>query len=300
MDSPPVPRNYSELRQRLQERLSGLAAGQQRVATLLLTDPEGTAFRTIAETATLARVHQSSVVRFATGLGFKGYPGMVKLCREYLSEQAHLVSRFDQLPGSASPEGLMASVLEHEQRNLSRTFARIPPAQWSKAVSLLADSPAVYVMGLRKCLPVAQLLTYLLHLVRPRVHQIAPVVGSLPDQLRDFQPGDVLVAISIRRYASETVQGFHEANRQGLSTIVLTDNAASPLATHADVVFLVDSQGVHILRSISAFISVAQTLATSVAQALGTESRSELLVEERLLRELHTYVDVEAEPEEPG
>lgn len=297
MNAQSAPGNYPELRAQLQERMPGLAPGQQRVATLLLTDPEGTAFRTIAETAVLAEVHQSSLVRFATSFGIKGYPGLVKLCRDHLSDQAHLVRRFDQVAGNTSTEGLMASVLEHEQQNLSRTFARIPSAQWSKAVTLLAESPTVHVMGLRKCLPVAQLLAYLLHLVRPRVHQVAPVVGSLADQLRDFQPGDVFVAISIRRYTSETVHGYEEAKRHGLSTIVLTDNAASPLAKNADVVFFVDSQGVQILRSISAFISMAQTLATSVAQALGTESRSELLVDEKLLTELHAYADGEVEVE---
>ncbi|MET3811517.1 MurR/RpiR family transcriptional regulator [Arthrobacter sp. UYEF3] len=295
MNPQSAPTNYRELREQLQERMPKLAQGQQRVATLLLTDPEGTAFRTIAETAALANVHQSSLVRFATGFGIKGYPGLVKLCRDYLSDQAHLVRRFDQVAGNSSTEGLLASVLEHEQQNLSRTFARIPSEQWDKAVGLLAQSPAVYVMGLRKCLPVAQLLTYLLHLVRPRVHQVAPVVGSLADQLRDFQRGDVFVAVSIRRYTSDTVYAFEEAKRRNLSTIVLTDNAASPLAKDADVVFFVDSQGVHILRSISAFISMAQTLATSVAQKLGTESRSELLVDEALLTSLQVYADGDAD-----
>lgn len=294
MTTPPAPINYVELRAQLQERMSKLASGQQRIATLLLTDPEGTAFRTIAETATLAQVHPSSLVRFAASFGVKGYPGLVQLCRDQLSNQAHLVRRFDQVSEESTTEGLMASVLEHEQQNLARTFARISPKEWDKAVGLLAHGPAVHVMGLRKCLPVAQLLAYLLHLVRPRVHQVAPVVGSLADQLRDFQPGDVFVAVSIRRYTAETVLGYEEAKRQGLSTIVFTDNAASPLAKDADVAFFVDSQGVQILRSISAFISLTQTLVTSVARTLGTESRSELLIDEELLDQLHAYADLEA------
>ncbi|MET3922991.1 DNA-binding MurR/RpiR family transcriptional regulator [Arthrobacter sp. UYEF20] len=99
------------------------------------------------------------------------------------------------------------------------------------------------------------------------------------------------MAISIRRYTSDTVFAFEEAKRRGLSTISLTDNPASPLARDADVTFFVDSQGVHILRSISAFISLAQTLATSVAHKLGTESRSELLVDEQLLSALGVYTE---------
>lgn len=285
------PSSYEELRDMLQERMVDFAPGQRRVANLLLSDPEGTAFRTIGETAALADVHQSSLVRFASILGLKGYPSLVHLCREHLNAQAHLVRRFDQGAGQASTEGLLATVVEQEQQNLARTFARIDAAQWENAVTLLAEAPAVHIMGLRKCLPVAQLFSYLLHLVRPRVHLVAPVVGQLADQLRDFESRDVFVAVSIRRYTNDTLEAFQEAQRRGLTTIALTDNAASPLARAADVAFLVDGEGIQILRSVSAFISLVQALTTAVAGKLGTRSRSELLIDEELLGALNVYAD---------
>lgn len=289
------PQSYPELRTVLQERLPTMSKGQKRVATVLLSDPEGTAFRTIAETAEIAEVHQSTLVRFATGLGLKGYPALVALCRAHLSDQAHLVRRFEQATMESSVEGLMSSVLEHEQQNLSRTFARIQPEQWNRAVELLATAPAVHMMGLRKCLAVAQLFSYLLHLVRSDVHLFAPAAGMLVDDIRDIRAGEVFVGISLRRYTADTVRTFREAKRRGLHTIALTDNPSSPLA-EADVTFYVDSQGVHILRSVSAFISLAQTLATAVAFAKGTESRSELNVDEELLQSMDIYWTDEKQP----
>jgi DNA-binding MurR/RpiR family transcriptional regulator len=284
------PQSYPELRAVLQERLPAMSKGQQRIATVLLSDPEGTAFRTIAETAEAAEVHQSSLVRFATALGLKGYPALVHLCRAHLSDQAHLVRRFEQAPTDSSSEGLMNAVLEHEQQNLSRTFARIQSEQWDQAVELLASAPAVHVMGLRKCLSVAQLFSYLLHLVRPDVHLLAPTAGMLVDEIRDMKPGEVFVGISLRRYTADTVRTFRAAKTRGLHTIALTDNPSSPLA-EADVTFYIDSQGVHILRSISAFISLVQTLATAVAFAKGADSRSKLNVDEELLQSMNVYWD---------
>nr|WP_202798453.1 MurR/RpiR family transcriptional regulator [Citricoccus sp. CH26A] len=282
------PQSYPELRAVLQERMPAMSKGQQRIATVLLSDPEGTAFRTIAKTAEAAEVHQSSLVRFATALGLKGYPALVHLCRAHLSDQAHLVRRFEQATTDSSSEGLMNAVLEHEKQNLSRTFARIQPEQWDQAVELLASAPAVHVIGLRKCLPVAQLFSYLLHLVRPDVHLLAPAAGMLVDEIRDMKAGDVFVGISLRRYTADTVRTFRAAKQRGLHTIALTDNPSSPLSD-ADVTFYVDSQGVHILRSISAFISLVQTLATAVAFAKGADSRSKLNVDEELLQSMNIY-----------
>lgn len=284
---------YSQLQAELQSKMESLAPGQQRIARVLLTDPEGTAFRSIAETAKIAEVNQSSLVRFATMLGLKGYPALVRLCREHLADQANLIRRFDrvqQRPGSI--QSLFAGVLDHEKDNLTRTYARIDEADWNLAVKSLTDAPWVYVMGLRKCAPVAQLLSYLLRLVRPGVEQIAPAAGMFVDQLRDLDPDGVFVAIAIRRYTADTVRALNYAKNRGLKTIALTDDSASPLARLADTTFYIETEGVTILRSMTVFISIAQTLATAVTIQNGARSRQELLIDEQLLEDFNVYSEM--------
>lgn len=120
---------------------------------------------------------------------------------------------------SSQAPALLSATVKHEQQNVKRTFTRISPAQWDTTVDHLAHAERVHILGLRKCLPVAQLMAYLLKLVRPGVHLIAPVTGGLVDELRDMQGNDVFVAISIRRYTADTVRAFEEAKRSGLHTI---------------------------------------------------------------------------------
>jgi DNA-binding MurR/RpiR family transcriptional regulator len=292
---PEPPQSYAELRAELQERMESLAPGQRRVAQVLLTDPEATAFRTIAETARVAGVHQSSLVRFAAMLGLPGYPALVRLCRAYVTEQAQLVHRFERAGQHGADRELLAAVAESDQQNLVRTLARIGPADWDRAVRLLAEAPRVHVMGLRKCLAVAQLMAYLLHLVRPDVRLVAPVAGGLVDDLRDLRPDDVFVAVSIRRYTADTVRAVRHAQRRGLRTVVLTDGAASPLARAADVTFYVETTGVTILRSLTAFVSLVQALSTAVALTLGARSRAELQHDEDLLADFDVYLEAEDE-----
>jgi len=285
------PATYQELRTRLQDRQSTMAAGQRRIARLLLDDPEGTAFRSIGETARLAQVHSSSLVRFAAMFGLSGYPGLVRLCREQLASEAQLVHRLDRARRHTATDELLGAVVEHDQRNLARTFAQLDHADWDRAVALLADAPAVSVIGLRKCFSVAYLMSYLLHLVRPRVRQIGGGGGLLVDELRELDPADVLVAVSIRRYARDTVRAVEYARRVGVVVVALTDDPSSPLAPLADVTFYVSTAGVTVLRSLSVFTSLVQALATAVAVRLGTSSRDELLTDERLLSEFETYVE---------
>jgi DNA-binding MurR/RpiR family transcriptional regulator len=284
------PRSYADLRQTLQERMPGFAPGQRRIAEMLLSDPEGTAFRTIGEAAAAADVHKSSLVRFAEALGLSGYPALVALCRQQLAERAQLVRRFDRAERLHDTVGLLDAVVEHDQQNLARTFALIPPAEWKRAVDWLAETPRIHIMGTRKCLAVAQLMSYLLRLVRPGVHLVAPTTGGLVDELRELQPEDVFVGVSIRRYTADTVRAMQYAQQCGLHTIALTDDWASPLAACGDVTFYVESRGVTILRSISAFISLAQALSTAVALRTGTRSRAELREDEALLDLFDVYM----------
>jgi DNA-binding MurR/RpiR family transcriptional regulator len=285
------PRNYPQLRAELQARMPTLAAGQRRIARVLLADPEATAFRSIGETAKVAQVHESSLVRFAAALGLPGYPALVKLCRQQLAEQAQLVRRFEQAAELTETEELLGAVIEHDQQNIARTFARIDQATWSAAVDLLTDAAHVHVIGLRKCYTVAYLLSYLLHMVRPGVRQVTPSAGMVVDDLRDLSDEDVFVAIAIHRYTADTVRVLAEAKRRGLRTIALTDNPASPLVQFADVTCYVETGGVTVLRSLSAFVSLVQALATGVALRFGTRSRSELLLDEQLLDAFDVYYD---------
>lgn len=271
-----------------------LAAGQRRIARVLLADPEATAFRSIGETAKVAEVHESSLVRFATSLGLPGYPALVRLCRQQLAEQAQLVRRFERTAELTETEELLGSVVEHDQQNIARTFARLDQDTWQRVVDLLADAPHAYVIGLRKCFSVAYLLAYLLRMVRPGVRQFAPTAGMIGDDLRDLETGDVFVAVSIHRYTEDTVRAIAEAKRRGLRTIALTDNPASPLVPHADVACYVETGGVTVLRSLSAFVSLAQAMATAVALRSGTSTRSELLLDEELLSAFDVYHDESA------
>ena len=284
------PRTFDELIGALQQTFASLTPSQKLLAERVMSDPEGTAFMTISEMAAAVGVNEATVVRFATSLGLSGYPGLTRLCQQRLREQAQLLHRFANLEqlgdGNRDPLEL---ALEFDRANLMRTFARIDRSSWAAAVHALATAARVQVMGLRKCHSVAFLLGYLLRLVRDDVEVPTPAAGTLTDDLRRLRRGDCFVGISIHRYSADTVKAFRWAQRVGATTIALTDNPSSPLALNATHTFYVDTAGVAVLRSVTAFTALAQALATAVATERGTDVRSGLRVEEDLLEFYGVY-----------
>lgn len=265
------PGSYQELTELLRSRLPRLAGGQRRIAHLLLADPEGTAFRGISEAAQVAEVHESSIARFANSLGLSGYPALMELCRAWLAEQAQLARQSEN--GQGPPGGLLSATLDQEQTDLSRTYGRLDVGAWLRAAGLLTEAAAVRVIGVRDCAPIADLFALRLSRVRAGVRRLG---ASVVDELREFTAGDVLVAVSVRRYAAETVRVAEYARDEGLSVVALTDNVVSPLTELADTALFAETGGVGGTRSLTACLSLAQALAVEIGLRLGKPRSDEI------------------------
>ncbi|WP_324193922.1 MurR/RpiR family transcriptional regulator [Nocardia blacklockiae] len=284
------PQTFDELIAELRARHDTLSQAHRKLSERVMADPEAVAFMTVSELAAAVGVNEATVVRFANALGLKGYPGLTRLCRERLQEQAQLLRRFDTLERlPADGGGLLERTLGFDQANIARTFARIDDATWDAAVRHLTDAPRVHVMGLRKCHAPAYLLAYLLGMVREEVALVTAAAGALTDDLRRVRAGDCFVAVSIHRYMADTVRGARWARSVGAHVIALTDNPGSPLAATADECFFVDAAGPSVLRSMTAFTSLVQALTAGVAKSHGREARASLLQEERLLGDFQVY-----------
>lgn len=265
-----APGSYSELAAMLKRQLPNLHGGRLRIAHLLLADPEGTAFRGIAEAARLVEVHESSIARFANALGLPGYPAIMELCRVWLAEQARLVRREE--PAARSPGGLLSATLDQERTNLARSYGGLDAAAWWRAVEMLADAPRVHVIGLRDSAAVAGSLSLRLGWARGDVRRLG---YSLVDEVRQFVEGEVLVALSVRCYAAETVRVAEHARERGLRVIALTDNAASPLCASSEVTLFAETEAVGPHRSLTVCHSLAQALAAEVSLRLGVTNSDE-------------------------
>ena len=78
--------NTKDLLNRINDGYSKMSKGQKILATYISEQYEKAAFLTAAQLGTQVGVSESTVVRFATSLGYKGYPEFQQIgrasCRE--------------------------------------------------------------------------------------------------------------------------------------------------------------------------------------------------------------------------
>jgi len=281
---PLAPSSFEDLLGILRRRFDSLSPAHKKLAERVRADPEGIAFMTGAELANEVGVNEATVVRFATTLGLPGYPGLTRLCRKRLQEQAQLLRRFEDLEQLVAEGGSVTErTVSFDRANIARTFSRIDEVTWRSAVEHLADCPAVHVMGLRVCHGPAFLMGYLLGLIRENVWTVTASAGMLIDDLRRVRPGDCFVTMSLHRYSADTVRAAQWAHGIGAHVVTLTDNAGSPLA------FFVDTVSTSVLNSMTAYTSLVQAIASGVAQVHGSDVRAALLADEKMLHEFGVY-----------
>ncbi|MGW4227393.1 MurR/RpiR family transcriptional regulator [Streptomyces bauhiniae] len=210
-----------------------LSPGQRRVAQYLIEHLTEAAFLSITELADRAGVSQPSVTRFASAVGFSGYPAL----RERLQSIA-----LGALAGPGEEDRaneLQAAVdaeiqnLEHLRRDLA------DPDRVIRVGRELSRSTPLTVLGLRISGSLAEYFGYAARRIHPDVRLVTRGGSVASDALLQSREagGTWVLAFAMPRHAQETLTALRVAREAGLKVALVTDLALGPLAEEADVTF---------------------------------------------------------------
>jgi len=214
-----------------------LTPTQRRIAQCLLERGNRAAYLSSGELAELARVSQPSVTRFATALGYDGYPALRRALRDL---------RDPDPPIAGAKLSAGENELQHAVRGELETLTRLADrlaegsaerAAIAEAGKLLADSRPLPVLGLRAAGSLAGYFGYFAAKVHPDVRVLDQGGSLLADRLEQARAAGAtaLLAIVLPRYPREALDALREARTTGLSVVVLTDSPVSPAVELADV-----------------------------------------------------------------
>ncbi|WP_055696173.1 MurR/RpiR family transcriptional regulator [Streptomyces prasinopilosus] len=211
-----------------------LSPGQRRIARYLIEHLTEAAFLSITDLAERVGVSQPSVTRFASVVGFSGYPAL----RERLQAIA-----LGALPGGPAEENrgneLQAAVDAEvgNLENLRRDFA--DPGRVLGTGRGLAASAPLTVLGLRISVSLAEYFAYAARRIHPDVRLVTRGGSVAYDALLQSREagGTWVLAFSMPRHARETLTAMRVARGAGLKVALVTDLALGPLADEADVTF---------------------------------------------------------------
>ncbi|MBI2718402.1 MAG: MurR/RpiR family transcriptional regulator [Rhizobiales bacterium] len=270
-----LPRNYEGVVNLITREYDGLSQGYQQVARFFTQNPNVIALESINAIAGKCRVHPSSLVRFAQGLGYSGFKELQAVFQTRLATAApgfreRISALEDELSKNVSHGnlGFLKSLVVRDIASLQGLLEGIGEAALGSAAKLLAGAETIYIAGQLRSEPIAGLLRYLLTMLQRKVVLLDPAGGLAGEMALTMGKGDVLIAIAFRHYAKEVVSIAEEAVGNGIPLISLTDSQLSPLAKGAQVLFSVPEDEYTFSRSLAAPMCLAQCLATVTAALL--------------------------------
>ncbi|MER6529753.1 MurR/RpiR family transcriptional regulator [Streptomyces sp. NPDC001508] len=215
----------------------GLSPGQRQIAQYLIEHITEAAFLSITDLAERVGVSQPSVTRFASAVGFSGYPAL----RERLQSIA-LATLPGGAPGSAEEmrsNELQAAVDAEiaNLENLRRDFA--DPDRVIRVGRELSRSTPLTVLGLRISVSLAEYFAYAARRIHPDVRLVTRGGSVAYDALLQSREagGTWILAFGMPRHAQETLTAIRVARGAGLRVALVTDLALGALADEADVTF---------------------------------------------------------------
>ncbi|MBP2159155.1 MULTISPECIES: MurR/RpiR family transcriptional regulator [Asticcacaulis] len=270
-----APDTLETLRSTIVQVYEDLSRRMKQVATFVLDKPEDVAFETLAVIAERADVQPSAIVRFAKILGYPGASQMQKVIRDELLANHMTLAygerarQFTAASGEAdgATDNILGEYVEADLVSLNHLRQSISAAQIREANAAIAQASTVYIAGFRRAFPPASYLAYALQRAGKRTCFIDGTGGLWANQIRGIQPDDLLIAISFRPYAEETVKCHAIALERGAPILSITDSNVSPLVKGSGQVLLVRDAEVRSFRSLTATLCLVQSLVISYAFA---------------------------------
>lgn len=261
----------NELLLRIKEKYKKMSKGQRRLADYVCNDYDKAVFLTAAKLGEIVGVSESTVVRFATQLGYKGYPGFQKALEELVRNKLNSIQRMEVTYGRISQSEILETVLQSDIDKIKMTLADIDHKAFDLAIDTLLNARRVYVIGIRSCAPLASFLGFYLNLVCDNVSVVDVNSSSeIFEQLIRINEHDVIIGISFPRYSMRTLKALEFASNRKAKVITLTDSVHSPMNLYSSCNLIARSDMASIVDSLVAPLSVVNAL---VVAALHEETK---------------------------
>mgnify|MGYP002072908363 CR=1 FL=1 len=253
------------IQEKVQDKKKRLSKGQRMILRYIEKHSNKAAFLTAAKLGEAVGVSESTVVRFAISLGYKGYPEFQRALKEYIKQKLNSIQRMEMTSGILSETDVLDSVLSADIEKIKITLDTIDKNVFGQAVDTILNAKTIYIIGIRSCAPLANFLGFYLNLILEDVRILQSSNSSeLFEQMLRIGERDVMIGISFPRYSMRTLKALEFANHQGAKVIALTDSSNSPMNLYATYSLLAKSDMASIVDSLVAPLSVINALVVAL------------------------------------
>lgn len=282
--------NTNDLTSRINECYGSLSKGQKILATYITDNYDKAVFLTAAKMGQVVGVSESTVVRFATHLGYKGYPEFQKALEEMVRNKLNSIQRMEVTYGRISQSHILETVLQSDQEKIKDTLEHIDEHAFELAVDTIIKAKHIYIVGIRSCAPLAAFMAFYFNLMFENVTLLQTNNSSeLFEQMVRISKDDVIIGISFPRYSMRTLKAMEFANNRNAKVITLTDSVHSPMNLYSSCNLIARSDMASIVDSLVAPLSVINALIVALCMKKLGEVAKTLETLEDIWNEYQVY-----------
>ena len=246
---------------RIEMNMGTFSKGQKRIANFIEEHYDRAAFMTASKLGKTVGVSESTVVRFATELGYSGYPKLQKAMQEMIRDKLTSVQRIDVTTNRIGDNDVLDAIMNQDIDKIRRTLEETSHEDFDKAVKSIVNARRIFIFGVRSTASLAQFLGYYFGLIFDNVRVITDTSKTHTyEQLFRISDKDVMIGISFPRYSTMAVESMTLAQERGANVIAITDSMVSPLVNVADEVLIARSDMASVVDSLVAPLSLINAL----------------------------------------
>ncbi|NLJ31099.1 MAG: MurR/RpiR family transcriptional regulator [Clostridiales bacterium] len=257
---------------RIQNKMSEFSKGQKLIAKYIEEHYDKVAFMTASKLGATVGVSESTVVRFATEIGYTGYPELQRAMQEMIRNKLTSVQRMEVTANRIGKSDILDSVFNQDIDIIRRTMEETSHEAFYRSVDAIIAARKIYILGARSSLALATFLSYYFNLLFENVLLVQSTSeGEIFEQMIRVDERDVVIGISFPRYSKKAVKAMDFAHKRGATVIAITDTTLSPLAKPADNLLLARSDIASIVDSLVAPLSLINALIVTTALRKSSE-----------------------------
>jgi len=267
-----------------------MSKSHKAIASYILDHPDTAAYLTATKLGAASGVSESTVVRFAIELGFKGYPEMQKLIASRVRNSMTSVQRFAAASNSMNGADIVSLIMQRDMEKIKHTLDEVDRDEFCRTVEMLCGAKHIYIIGTRSAGMLASFFAYNLNIILNNVTLLDMATSSeMFERLMWIEPNDVFIGISFPRYSKRTKNAMEFAGAKGAKMLAITDNPSSPIAAMADCALYAKSDMASFVDSLVAPLSIINALITAVSMDKSEKLSAHLSELEKIWDEYEVY-----------
>ena len=255
----------------IEKNMISFSKGQKLIARYILDNYDKAAFMTASRLGKTVQVSESTVVRFATQLGYDGYPSMQRALQEMIRGKLTSIQRIQASDSVLTGTDLVTNVLHRDMEKIRMAIDQIDGAEFERVVDTIVAAKKLYIVGFRSSSFLAGYLNFYFRLVFDNVVQVQGGAAGTFDQIFRVGPGDVVIALCFPRYSELAIKTISFAKERGATIVGVTDSEMSPVARMAECALLVHNEMLSFVDSLAAPMSMLNALILACARKKGTD-----------------------------